>query len=266
MAREFCRNAEAHRDIGDGVIFWSAVASEARHRFGFSLKTINQSAVAASLCRRIPDGCYDVMKIRILFSLLVLISAAAPMMAQTDAGLNQVTLYWFSPSDLIDSQKMDPSRSSVNFETGMRGSARTGAYDLRYGGMVIGTPHKQGEPGKILADWLGVIDCRNMIVDLGAKQWRDFKETPPFPQPKTTVLPRPLDRPICAVDTSAGRTDFSPYRQFVMGDPGHMYLMRILRERRVIYVMFRVESMVTRDNCVLSWKLVKPPNITEDEK
>ena len=131
--------------------------------------------------------------------------------------------------------------------------------------MVIGAPHKQGKTGKMLADWLGVLDCRSMIVDLGAKQWQDFKEAPPFPQPKTSAPPRPLDRPGCVVDTSVGRTDFSPYRQFVEVNPGHVYLMRILSGRKVSYVMFRVESFVSRDNCVLSWKLVKPPNVADNE-
>ena len=38
---------------------WSAVASVARHRFGFAdhyLSRFNQSAVAASLCRRTPNS------------------------------------------------------------------------------------------------------------------------------------------------------------------------------------------------------------------
>src|SRR6266550_4824253 len=40
-------------------LFWSAVASSARHRFGFedaSQPTLSQSAVAASLCRRTPNA------------------------------------------------------------------------------------------------------------------------------------------------------------------------------------------------------------------
>jgi len=201
----------------------------------------------------------------LLLLLLISLSSCYSLAAQTEAGPAQVTLYWFSPSRVIDSDKTDASRSSVNFETGERGPD-TDHYDLRYGGMVIGTPHRQGEASKILADWLGVLDCRNMIVDLGAKQWRDFKETPPFPKPKTSEPPRPLNRPICSVDVSAGRTDFSPYRQFVEVKQGNVYLMRLLRGSKVRYVMFRVESFVSRDNCVLSWKLVKPPNVDDNEK
>lgn len=207
------------------------------------------------------------MKTKILFSLVMVISACVPIAAQTDAGLRQVTLYWFSPpGNPIDSEKTDRSRSSVNFETGKRGGDRGGSFDLRYGGVVLGTPTKHGEGSKLLTDWLNVLDCRSMIVDLGAKQWQDFKETPPFPKPKTSEPPRPLGRSICAVNTSAGRTDFSPYRQFVEVNPGHVYLMRLWRERKVSYVMFRVESFVSRDNCVLSWKLVKPPNVDDNEK
>jgi hypothetical protein len=202
----------------------------------------------------------------IILSLLLLITLSSwhSIAAQTDAAPSLVTLYWFSPSTLIDSEKMDASRSSVNFETGKRGPD-SNQYDLRYGGMAIGTPHRQGEPSKLLADWLGVLDCRNMIVDLGAKQWQDFKKTPAFPKPKRLEPPRPLDRPICSVNASAGRTDFSPYRQFVEVKQGHIYLMRLLRGAKVRYVMFRVESLVSRDNCVLSWKLVTPPNVDDNE-
>ncbi|HEY5838663.1 MAG TPA: hypothetical protein VIT19_06465 [Pyrinomonadaceae bacterium] len=200
------------------------------------------------------------MKTRILLLLVITVSACASIVAQTDGELREVTLYWFAGA------QTDRSRSSVNFETGMRGVDRAGSYDLRYGGMIIGTPTKPGEVSKVLADWLGVLDCRSMMVDLGAKQWQDFKETPMFPKPKTLEPPRPLGEPICAVNTSAGRTDFSPYRQYVVVNPGHVYLMRLFRESKVRYVMFRVESHKSRDHCVLSWKLVKPPNVDDNEK
>jgi hypothetical protein len=203
------------------------------------------------------------MKTRILLSLLITFSAWGPIAAQSVTDLQQVTLYWHPPK-VFDSEKTDISRSSINFETGKRGGF--GEYDLTYGGLVIGKPHKHGKPSEFLFDWLRVLDCRSMIVDLGATRWQDFKETPPFPQPKTLEAPRPLGRPICAVDASAGRKDFSPYRQFVEAAPGHVYLMRFLRGRRVRFVMFRVESLISQDNCVLSWKVVKPPNVYDDEK
>jgi len=38
-----------------------------------------------------------------------------------------------------------------------------------------------------------------------------------------------------------------------------MYLMKVMRERKTIYVMFRVDSLSKEDNCVLSWKRVPPP-------
>lgn len=193
------------------------------------------------------------MKTETLVSLLLMMWICAPVVAQADTGLSQVTLYWYSPGQSIDPEKTDRSRSAVNFETGERGAA-DGQHDLRYGGIAIGA-----NDGKLLADWLGVLDCRNMIVELGVKQWRNFKETPPFPQPKTEEAPLPPGNgPRCAVG--------EPYRQFVAVNPGHMYLMRVLHGQKVKYVMFRIESFVSRDNCVLSWKLVKPPNVPDDEK
>ena len=58
----------------------------------------------------------------------------------------------------------------------------------------------------------------------------------------------------------------SPYRQVIVVKPGHMYLMRLLHGKKVIYTMFRVESLQSWDNCVLSWKLVTPPNVNDNEK
>jgi hypothetical protein len=198
---------------------------------------------------------------RILLSLVITFTACASIAAQTDGVLREVTLHWYHMSDRVFPAQPDSSRSAVNFETGDRGFVRSGSYDLRYGGVIIGVP---GKPDKFLADWLGVLDCRSMVVDLGAKQWQDFKETPPFPKPKTLEPPRPLGQPTCAVDASAGRTDFSPYRQMVVPTPGHVYLVRLFRGNKVGYVMFRVESLNSRESCVISWKMVKPPNVDNE--
>jgi hypothetical protein len=215
-------------------------------------------------------GTLEVMKTKLLFSLSILLAAYVPISGQPgadppDIGLSQVTLYWYSPGPAIDPEKTDRSRSAIDFLTGNRGSYGA-QFNLRYGGLAIKEPDKHGKPGRLLADWLFVNDCRSMMVDLGVKQWQDFKETPPFPQPKTLEPPQSLDKRGCVVDASAGRTDFSPHRQFVMADPGHMYLARIRHDRKIFYVMFRVESLASRDNCVLSWKLVKPPNVYDNEK
>jgi len=78
------------------------------------------------------------MKTTILFSLLMLISTCVTVAAQTESALSKVTLYWFAPTpNSIDAEKVDRSRSSINFETGERGMDGRD-YDLRYGGMVLG--------------------------------------------------------------------------------------------------------------------------------
>ena len=204
------------------------------------------------------------MKVRILLLLVIAFTACASIVAQTESELREVTLYWFNHWDRVGPVQPDQSRSAVNFETGERGIPRGGSFDLRYGGVVIGEPTQNNKPGKFFPDWLNVLDCRSMVVDLGVKQWQDFKETPPFPQPKKLGPPRPLGEPICAVDTSAGRTDFSPYRQMVEPKPGHVFLARLLRGKTVSYVMFRVESLNSRESCVISWKMVKPPNVDNE--
>ena len=219
------------------------------------------------------------MKSKILFSLILLISACGSLSAQdpstkdrprralatetgpkdADAPLKEVTLYWFHRLDRPVPAQPDDSRSSVNLETGERGPARGGGfYDLRYGGVVIEPP---GKPGVFLADWLDVLDCRSMIVDLGAKTWQDFKETPPLPSPQYLTETQAVAPCSIVVDNSAGAREVSPYHQMVVPKPGHVFLMRLVNGSRVSFLMFRVESLNSKESCVISWKPVTPPNI-----
>ena len=194
------------------------------------------------------------MKAKILFLLVMTISAVAPIAGQTDANLQRVTLYFFKHPELPDE-----SRSAVNFETGQRGF-RLGEhrqFDLQFGGIGI------GKNGKWIWDWVRVTDPRSMIADIGVKQWSDFKETPPFP-PGPKVPPRSLNQPTFAVDASADSKALSPYRQFVEVKPEHMYLMRLWHGNKVRYVMFRVESLISKDNCIITWKMVIPPNVDNE--
>lgn len=151
----------------------------------------------------------------------------------------------------------------MNFETGKRGPLRgelPEEFDLRYGGMHV------EKDGKVFPDWLSVADSRAMIVELGAKKWQDVKETPPFPKPATSRRPLPLSKRPIVIEVSAGSKEVSPYRQVIEVKLGHMYLMRLLHGKKVIYTMFRVESLDTKVSCVLSWKHVKPPNVDDNEK
>lgn len=183
------------------------------------------------------------MKRHLILALGALVALSFPAGGQEVATLNQVTLYSRIGHN-------DWSRTSVNFESGERGSPnrRPAYYDLTYGNLAINYD----------ADWFGVGDPRSMIIDLGAKQWGDFKETPSFFKGKKPRKPLPLSRPM-VIDASAGVKEHSPYQQFVRVEAGHMYLMRVKRERKTFYVMFRVDSLTRVDNCVLSWKQVPPP-------
>lgn len=182
------------------------------------------------------------MKPHLILVLCALIALCVMARGQDVATLSQVTLY----------SKMghnDWSRTSINFESGERGApSRTASYDLTYGNLAVDND----------VDWFEVRDPRSMIIDLGAKQWGDFKETPAFFKSKKPRKPLPLSRPK-VVDASAGSKEISPYQQFVRVQAGHMYLMKVMRERKTIYVMFRVDSLSREDNCVLSWKRVPPP-------
>jgi hypothetical protein len=145
----------------------------------------------------------------------------------------------------------DWSRSSVNFDSGQRGSptADISGFDLVYGTLAVNDD----------SDWFEVIDGRSMIVDLGARQWSDFKATPSFPKSKKPQKPRPLSGNVKEIDTSGGSREVSPYQQFARVKAGHIYLMKVVRDRNKTYVMFRVDNLVSEDNCLLSWKKVAPP-------
>jgi hypothetical protein len=217
------------------------------------------------------------MKTKTLFSLIILISAGGSIAAQNpttqerprralsteatpqvaEAVLKEVTLYWYHMSDRPFPAQPDDSRSSVNLETGERGPARGGSFDLRYGGVIIGAP---GHPSVFLADWLGGLDCRSMIVDLGAKTWQDFKATPPLPSPQYLTESQALAPCTVVVDASAGVREISPYRQMVVPKPGHIYFMRLVNGSKLSYLLFRVESLNSKESCVISWKPVTPPN------
>jgi hypothetical protein len=191
-----------------------------------------------------------------LFSLVIVISAFGSIAAQTSPELQQVTLY-----NMVKSP-YDESRSSINFETdktGLLGGERPTNFDLSYGGMII------AKDGRRFPDWFRVTDARSMIVDVGAKNWQDIRETPPFPKTGKSHPPPPLAQRPMVVDVSAGSKEVSPYRQFILVQQGHIYLMRILHGNKVIYAMFRVESLNSEESCVLSWKHVTPPKVDNEK-
>lgn len=162
---------------------------------------------------------------------------------QDVSALYQVTLYSYR-------SYRDWSRTSVNFDTGERGS-RSGnlaGFDLTYGNLAVDNN----------GDWFEVRDPRSMIIDLGWKQWGDFTETPSFFNGTKPRKPLPLSKPK-VVDASGDSKEISPYQQFVRVKAGHMYLMKVVRGRKTTYLMLRIDSLVKEDNCVLSWKKVRPP-------
>ena len=193
------------------------------------------------------------MKVLILL-IVVLISLSVSASAQARAELAEVTLY------SVQGHNQDFTRSSVNFESGERGFGGTVAgFDLIYGNMTMNYGNDW------YRDWLVVRDPRSIVCDLGEKNWGDFRRTPTFPW-KNWRIPLPLNSPMVfdasagkQVDTPDAKKSVTPHRQSVMVRAGHMYLMRVMRERSETYVMFRVESLTPGDNCVLSWKKVPPP-------
>ena len=180
---------------------------------------------------------------RLILALVALTALSINADAQDVPTLTSATLY----SRLA---YRDRNPASVDFDSGetVPTYPQSVKYDITYGSLAV-----NNDP-----DWFEVHDPRSMIVDLGAKQLGDFKETPSFPKSKTPQQPMPLKRPK-VVDASAGSKEVSPYQQFVPVKVGHVYLMKVWRERRKIYVLFRVDSLNQKDSCRLSWKKVPPP-------
>jgi len=164
--------------------------------------------------------------------------------SQAQASLSQITL--FSPIG----HNHDTTRTAVNFETGERGfspNQPAGRFDMSFGTLMINSDN----------NWFEVRDSRSRIADLGKKQWADFRETPSFPKAKETR--QPSLNPPKVVDASAGSTNYSPYNQFVQARLDHMYLLRVLKAGKVVYVMFRVEQLESNSTCLISFKAVPPP-------
>jgi len=189
------------------------------------------------------------MKYRLIFSLSMLLSLSLPIVGQDKDNLSFSTLFSALGHD------HDFSRTSLNFDTGEIGFGRGQSnqnYDVSYGTVKINTD----------GDWFEVRDARSRIVDLGVRRWVEVKETPPFPQSKSKIAPSLEQRKV--IDVSAGSKDVSPLRQFVPARIGHMYLMRVAKGTRALYVMFRVETLTAQESCQISWKRVVPPNVTDE--
>jgi hypothetical protein len=179
------------------------------------------------------------MKSKLVFVLCALIGLTFTAEAQ-EVQLQQITLY-------SKISYRDSTRSMVNFESAKRGTERWDQmldFDLIFGNLAV----------NYNSDWFEVSDPRSVIIDLGKKQWADIKKTPSLPPIKKPYRPLPLDAP----KVLGGSVD-SPHRQFAQVKANHMYLMKVIRGRTKTYVMFRVDKLITQDNCVLSWKKVPPP-------
>lgn len=183
------------------------------------------------------------MKGKLVFVVAIVIALSITTVCQESPSLYQVTLY-----SKIGHREWH--RASINFESGKRGSptADLSDFDLVYGNLAVDDD----------SDWFAVSNPRSIIVDLGKKQWKDFNGTPKFLKDMSRK-PLPLGDAPFEVDASANSKDISPYKQFVQVKAGHMYLMRVVRGRTNSYVMFRVDNLVRKDNCLLSWKKVQPP-------
>ena len=184
------------------------------------------------------------MKGKLILALGALLAFLAWVNGQEIEALNQVTLYSRTGQGNLN-------QSSVNFETGARGSGITnpGAFDLIYGNLRVNDDN----------NWFEVSDPRSRIVDLGKQKWEHFKEAPSLPKSKHPQKPLPLSGNVKEVDASGGVKDVSPYQQFVRAKLDHMYLMKVVRDGKKTYVLFRVDALTKQENCNVSWRKVQPP-------
>jgi hypothetical protein len=184
------------------------------------------------------------MKSKLKLALGALVAFLVTANGQGVEALNQVTLY-------SRTGQGDLSRSSVNFDTGARGSTirDPNGFDLMYGNLQVNDDN----------NWFEVSNPRSTIVDLGKKKWEKLKGTPSFPKSKKPRKPLPLSGNLKEINVSAGVKEVSPYQQFVRVKLGHMYLMKVVRDGKKTYVLFRVDTLTKQENCVLTWKKVQPP-------
>ena len=142
-------------------------------------------------------------------------------------------------------------KSVFNFEYGARGDAvlpkRLSRYDIRYGGIS-----ENGDDS-----WLDIVNrlgARSVITDLGEMSWSEVNHVP-------VLFASPLPHTGELTHSYAGGKlrEISPKEVIVKAVTGHMYVMHIKDRASDYYIMFRVESIAPKGECVLSWKLVPSP-------
>ncbi len=181
----------------------------------------------------------------------------------------QQTVMLYAPHDK-QTGKFDLDRAVFSFERGVRGDAdravwRNG-WDIGYALAVLGDE-----------DYFQVKlneGDRGVLKDSGALDWFDSVEVPTLePLP---ALEKGQSRHI-AVDSSTlikgearhaimgssgNNTDKEWVRTngiFAKAVVGHMYLAHVKDEGSDFYALFRVEELVQRERCTISWRLTAPP-------
>ena len=171
----------------------------------------------------------------------------------------------------------DVSRAYFSFTSGRLATSRS--WDLSYGTVFGGD------------DWFvvgfGIGDDRSAIRDIGKSNWNDKVKVP-------VVAPLPELKPgESRYITTGGRkgqgtgsieirpadpTDFDDFPQFsapVRGsdevrrsepapvlakiEPGHLYVIHVVKAESDFYVLLRVDSLKKGDNCTISWKRIPSP-------
>lgn len=226
---------------------------------------------------------------------LAMLLIASPAVAQTIAPEEPMRVTLYSPEKykltnappLSDgSLRPDFSRAYFSFTSGRLSTARD--WDLSYG--TVGGWFVVG---------LGIGDDRSAIKDLGKADWNDKFQVPvvaPLPELEPgearyiTTGPAkkgegfgsieirripsadPIDdwpqssTPNRETNTNGSNEAKRPEPAPVLAKilPGHMYVIHVVKAQSDFYVLVRVDSLKTGDNCTISWKRIPAPGIVKN--
>ena len=145
----------------------------------------------------------------------------------------------------------DETRASFNFKTGRNILPKSTDWDLGYGFLNISDE-----------DWfmVGTIsrDKRSVMKELGKYDWTDS-----FNIPVLQPLPELKEGQNRTIGVDASADTHKPWAQdtsdFAKAKVGYMYLVHVKDTQSDFYVLFRVEEMVQREHCTISWARLPEP-------
>ena len=145
----------------------------------------------------------------------------------------------------------DETRACLSFKSGRNKLPNSTDWDLGYGFLNMSDE-----------DWfmVGTIDRdkRSVMKELGKYDWSDS-----FNVPVLQPLPELKEGQTRTIGVDSSGDTHKPWAQstsdFAKAKVGYMYLVHVKDAQSDFYVLFRVEEMVQRERCTITWARIPDP-------